>query len=140
MPARPWIAVLCVAAALSPSAAARQQPVTEADYQAAMKEISFLVVDADSHIDASYWPELGDDVDKLIAQFEKVEAFWTARGTARAADLAQQALASIGKLNAASRDRNGGAGREAVAELRGVCQSCHEQFRERTADGFRMKK
>ena len=138
MSARGLLAVTGLIAALGLTAGARQE-VSEADYEASMKELRFLVSDAQQHIDSSYWPELGEDVDKFIAQFEKVEAFWTARGTARAADLTQQALAAVMKLNGASRDQNPGAGRDAVKELQSVCQACHTDFREETADGFRIK-
>ena len=110
MSARGLLAVTGLIAVLGLTAGARQE-VSEADYEASMKELRFLVSDAQQHIDSSYWPELGEDVDKFIAQFEKVEAFWTARGTARAA----------------------------VKELQGVCQACHTDFREETADGFRIK-
>jgi len=104
-----------------------------------MTEIRFLVGDANMHVDARYWPELGEDMDKLEAQFEAVEAFWTARGTAAAAALAQEAIGKLEPIRAAADDKDPQAAGDAVKALSGTCQSCHEQFREETADGFRIK-
>ncbi len=90
-------------------------------------------------MDARYWPELADDVSKLRSQFEAVEAFWTTRGTDAAAALAREALGKLEPILAAADAKNPQSAAAAVQALRGTCQSCHEQFREETADGFRIK-
>ena len=116
-----------------------QEVTTEADYAKAMTEIRFLMGDADQHVDARYWPELADDVSKLRAQFEAVEAFWTARGTDAAVVRAQEAIGKLEPILAAADDKNPQTAASSVQALRGTCQSCHQQFREETADGFRIK-
>ena len=118
---------------------ARQATPTEEEYGALMTEIRFTVGDAELHVDARYWPELGEDLDRLIPMFRQVEAFWTARGTDEAVGFATQALAAVGELSDAAGDQNPGASRAAITTLRGACQSCHENHREQTDDGYRIK-
>ena len=118
---------------------ASQDIANEADYAKSMTEIRFLMGDANQHVDARYWPELADDVSKLKAQFEAVEAFWTARGTDAAVALAQEAIGKLEPVLAAADNKNPQAAEAAVQAIRSTCQSCHQQFREETADGFRIK-
>ena len=118
---------------------ARQSAPTEEEYGALMTEIRFTVGDAEGHADSRYWPELGEDLDKLIPMFRQVEAFWTARGTDDAVGFATQALAALSELGDATVDHNPGAARAAITTLRGACRSCHESHREETADGYRIK-
>ena len=118
---------------------ARQSAPTEEEYGALMTEIRFTVGDADLHVDARYWPELGEDLDKLIPMFRQVEAFWTARGTDAAVGFAQQALAALTDLSDATVDQNRGGARAAIIALRGTCEACHENHREQTDDGYRIK-
>ncbi len=117
-----------------------QNIASEDDYAKSMTEIRFLMGDANQHVDARYWPELADDVQKLRAQFEAVEAFWTARGgTDAAAALAREAIGQLEPILAAADNKDPQAAGAAVRLMRSTCQSCHEQFREETADGFRIK-
>jgi cytochrome c556 len=71
--------------------------------------------------------------------FEQVEAFWTARGTDDAVGFAQQALAALNDLGDAAVGQNLAGARAAITVLRGTCQSCHENHREQTDDGYRIK-
>ena len=118
---------------------ARQAVPTEAEYGALMTEIRLTVGDAEDHVDARYWPELGEDLDKLNRMFQQVEAFWTARGTEAAVGIATQAIAALNDLGDTAADQNQGGARAAVTALRGACRSCHENHREQTDDGFRIK-
>lgn len=113
--------------------------ISEEEYSAAMTEIRFLMGDAGLHIDARYWPELTEDVEKLRAQFDAIEAFWAARGTEGAVAFSQEALAKLEPIEVAADAMDIGAARAAVGELRTTCQSCHAEFREETDDGFRIK-
>lgn len=116
------------------------QIVTEQEYAAAMREINFIVSDAGLHIDARYWPELSEDLGKLRSQFEQVEAFWSARDVDEAAALARDVIDGIEPLAAAGADQDPQAAIGALRELRGVCQTCHGEFREENADGsYRIK-
>ena len=116
-----------------------QEAMTEEEFAKAMTELNFLVGDAELHIDARYWPDLGEDIRKLRTQFEMVEVFWTARGTAEAAAFAQQAIEALDPIQVASDEKNPQAAHAAVRELRGTCQACHQQFREEIDDGYRIK-
>ena len=120
-------------------AGALQSAPTEEEYGALMTEARFIVGDAELHVDARYWPELGDDLDTLVPMFQQVEAFWTARDTESAVGFAAQALAALNELGDASADESQGGARAAITALRGVCQSCHENHREETDDGYRIR-
>jgi len=104
-----------------------------------MLEIRFFVGDADLHDDARYWPELGEDLDKLLPMLRQVEAFWTARGTDDAVGFAKETIVAFNELSAAAIEQDRAAARAGVASLRATCQSCHEAHREETDDGYRIK-
>lgn len=88
------------------------QIVTEQEYTAAMRETNFIVGDAGLHIDARYWPELSDDLGKLRSQFERVEAFWSARDADEALALAREVIDGIEPLAAdADQDQQAAMGR-----------------------------
>jgi hypothetical protein len=129
-----------VALVLTPPVAALQEAMNEEDYAKAMIEIRFLMQDAGLHIDARYWPDLAEDVAKLEAQFDKVEAFWSARGTADGVKLTQAAIAALEPIRVAGDEQSTDGAQAALRGLQGACQSCHAQFREETADGFRIKR
>ncbi len=118
---------------------ALQSAPTEEEYGALMTEIRLIVGDAELHVDARYWPELGEDLDKLMPMFRQVEAFWTARGTDEAVGFAKETLAAFDELSAAAIDQNRGAALAAIIALRATCGSCHENHREETDDGYRIK-
>ena len=122
-----------------PTLTATQEAMTEEEFAKAMTEINFLVGDAELHIDARYWPDLDEDVRKLRTQFELVEVFWTARGTTEAAAFAQQAIEALDPIKVAGDDKNPQAAQAAVREMRVTCGACHQQFREETDDGYRIK-
>lgn len=112
---------------------------SEEEYEAAMKEINLLVVDAELHIDARYWPELHDDIRKLRTQFEAVEAFWSARGEVDAVSFARQSMKTLEPIASAADERNPQAAESALEDFRSTCQSCHEVFRDSSNGGYRIK-
>ena len=115
------------------------QAPTEEEYGPLMNEIRLTVGDADLHVDARYWPELGEDLDKLFPMAQQVEAFWTARGNDGAVGFAQEMLAALKELSDAAIAQDRGAARSGVVAVRATCQPCHEVHREETADGYRIK-
>ena len=121
------------------TAAVRQSPPTEEEYGPLMTEIRLTVGDADLHVDARYWPELGEDLDKLFPMAQQGEAFWTARGNDGAVGCAQQMLAALKELSDAAIAQDRGAARAGVVSVRATCQPCHEAHREETDDGYRVK-
>ena len=131
--------VVAVTVGLGASLAAAQDAVTESDYEAAMQELRYLATDTSLHIDASYWGDVGEDSDKIRAELAKVEAFWTAQEQPQAVEFATQAIAAARSIGRASGSQDRNEATSALAELRGVCQSCHAEFREETDDGFRIK-
>ena len=118
---------------------ATQDAVTEADYDAAMKELRFLASDVNIHIDASYWGDLGEDTDKLRREFAKVESFWKAQPQPDAVAFVSQALEAVSAISRAAGAEDRAAATAGLTALRGACQSCHAEFREEAADGFRIK-
>ena len=104
-----------------------------------MKEISPTAGDAEGHIQARYWPELEDDADILTSQFEQVEGFWKERKIQKAANLAGEALRAVAALKSAAAKDDSDGTKSAVRALRGTCQPCHEAFREKTEEGYRIK-
>ena len=116
-----------------------QEPVTEEEYGPLMTEIRFTIGDALQHVDSFYWPELGEDLDKLLPMLRQVEAFWTERGNGDATSKAQDLMASFDALNQAAIGQGQGDARTAIQDMRATCAPCHQAHREETADGFRIK-
>ena len=119
--------------------AGAQEEVSVEDYEDAMQELRYLVSDASIHLDASYWGDLGEDTDKMREQFARVVAFWEAQGQAEAVELAGNAIDAARAIARASGAQDRDAATSGLEDLRGACAACHGQFREETADGFRIK-
>lgn len=120
-------------------AVAAQDAVSEADYEAAMKELSYLANDASLHLEASYWGDLGEDTDKMRREFAKVETFWKAQEQPEAVDLLGRAVEAARAVARASGAQDRAAATSGLSDLRAACQACHAEFREETADGYRIK-
>ena len=116
-----------------------QEPLTEEELSPLMTEVRFIVQDAELHIDARYWPDLGEDLDKLFPMFRRVEAFWEARGTESAVGFTQEAIEALREIGAAGIAMEQGPARAGIRSLRAGCQSCHEAHREEEGDGYRIK-
>jgi hypothetical protein len=116
-----------------------QSAPTEDEYGAMMAEIRLIVGDAEQHVDSRYWPELGEDLDKLFPMFRQIEAFWTARDNDGAVGFTQEALATLKAIGDAGIAMEQGPARAGISTLRGTCGACHTAHREETADGYRIK-
>ena len=137
-----WLMVLAVcliAFTGSGMTVGAQEPLTEEELGPLMTEVRFIVGDAELHIDARYWPDLGEDLDKLFPMFRRVEAFWEARGTDSAVGFVQEAIAALREIGAAGIAMEQGPARAGIRTLRAVCQSCHEAHREEAGDGYQIK-
>ena len=119
--------------------AAAQDAVSEGDYETAMKELSYLANDASLHLEASYWGDLGEDTDKMRRQFAKVETFWKAQEQPEAVALLGRAVEAVRAVARASGAQDRAAATAGLGDLRAACQACHAEFREETADGYRIK-
>jgi hypothetical protein len=119
--------------------AAAQEALTEETYGPTMSEIRLIVGDAELHVDARYWPELGEDLDKLFPMFRQIEAFWTERDNDDAVAKALTTIEALREIGAAGIAMDQGQARAGIRALRGTCQSCHDAHREETADGYRIK-
>ncbi len=120
-------------------AAEGQEALTEETYGPTMSEIRLIVGDAELHVDARYWPELGEDLDKLFPMFRQIEAFWTARGNEDAVGRVGTTIEALREIGNAGIAMEQGRARAGIRALRGTCQSCHDAHREETADGYRIK-
>ena len=101
---------VCAAAIVAggPAIAAAQEALTEETYGPTMSEIRLIVGDAELHVDARYWPELGEDLDKLFPMFRQIEAFWAARGNDDAVAKALVTIEALREIGAAGgRDGTG---------------------------------
>ena len=116
-----------------------QQDVSEEDYDAAMKAIFATQREVNDHIEAQNAPDVGADGAKLVEAFEQVEAFWNGRNEAAAMELSTKALEAARRFQEAGGAGNFDAASEAFGEIRSTCMPCHQQYRERTEDGYRIK-
>jgi hypothetical protein len=115
------------------------QDLTEETYGPMMGEVRLLVGDVSQHIDNRYWPELGEDLDKLFPVFRRMEAFWTARGNDGAVELVGNGIAALREIGQAGIAMEVPPAQAGLANLRAVCGSCHEAHREADGDGFKIK-
>ena len=113
------------------------QSKTDEDYDKLMKSVG----QANGAIRKAADPKAAAvEAEKLVALFKDAQQFWTGRGNKEAADWSAAA-----GMHAAAIVKEGNAGSaEGVAahakELGGTCQTCHAKYREKTADGFVIKK
>ena len=127
------LAGVCAALAAGGLAAAAQEPLTEETYGPTLSEIRLVVGDAELHVDARYWPELGEDLEKLFTMFQQIEAFWTERGDDDAVARAQASIERLRDIGAAAGAMDQGRARSAVRALRATL-SCHDPNRDEAAD------
>ena len=119
--------------------ASAQEALTEEAYGPTMSEIRLIVGDAELHVDARYWPELGEDLDKLFPMFRQIEAFWGERGNDDAVAKTLTTIEALREIGQAGIAMDQGSARSGIRALRATCQSCHDTHREETADGYRIK-
>jgi len=134
---------IVVAAALVLAIAApvmAYQEVTAEDYDAAMKTIRTTVQGAGDHLEAQDAPSVGADGTTLVEQFTKINAYWNNRREEEAIALSDRALAAARVFQEAGAAGDFDRANRAFTELRGTCMECHNQYRERDADGnWRIK-
>jgi hypothetical protein len=130
--------VLVIAIASSPVATQEAAPTVE-EYEKTMKEIDYVLGDVELHIDAMYWADLGADTDALRSLFARVQAFWEARQASEAMGFVDQALTANSTLSRASMESDKAAAGRAVGDLKAACKACHEEYREKTDDGYRIR-
>ena len=133
------LGVCAAAIAAGGSGIAAQDALTEETYGPTMSEIRLIVGDAELHVDARYWPELGEDLDKLFPMFRQIEAFWTERGNDDAVAKALTTIEALREIGNAGIAMDQGSARSGIRALRATCASCHDAHREETADGYRIK-
>ena len=133
------LGVCAAAIAAGGSGIGAQEALTEETYGPTMSEIRLIVGDAELHVDARYWPELGEDLDKLFPMFRQIEAFWTERGNDDAVAKVGTTIEALREIGNAGIAMEQGQARAGIRALRATCQSCHDAHREETADGYRIK-
>ncbi len=130
--------IIALIAAVAVPAGALQE-FSEEDYDATMKSIRATQRGINDHLEAQNATDVGADGTKLVEAFEKIGAFWKARNEAAAVELATKALQASRTFQEAGAAGDFDAAAAAFGELRSICQSCHQQYRERTENGFRIK-
>ena len=75
----------------------------------------------------------------MVEAFEKVDAFWSGRNEAAAMELSTKALEAARRFQEAGGAGNFDAAAEAFGTIRSTCMPCHQQYRERTEGGYRIK-
>ena len=66
------VSVAFTLGAVRSSVESQEAILTEADFAAAMEEMDYVSGDAELHIDAKYWGDLGTDTDAMKALLEQV--------------------------------------------------------------------
>lgn len=116
------------------------QEVTAEDYDAAMKTIRATVQGIPEHLEAQDAASVGTDGATLVEQFTKINTYWNGRGEEEAIALSDRALAAARVFQESGAAGDFDNASRAFTELRGTCMSCHDQYRERDADGnWRIK-
>ncbi len=131
-----WIIALIAAVAVPAWAL---QEFSEEDYDATMTSIRATQRGVNGHLEAQSATDVGADGATFVEAFEKVGAFWKARDEAAAVELATKALQASRSFQEAGAAGDFDAASAAFGELRSTCQACHQQYRERTENGFRIK-
>jgi len=125
--------LVAITMSVTPSAQAK----TDEDYDKLMKAVGAAngaMRGAAKEQNASV---VAAEAQKLVALFKDVQAFWTDRKNAEAAEWAGTAMTHASTI-AKSTDMTASMG--AMKELGGVCQTCHAKYREKTETGFAIKK
>ena len=139
MKAGKLIALAAVIGALGTPVLAHQE-VSAEDYDGAMKSIRGAMGAVRGQMSEQDAAGLGASGTTFIEGFTKAQAYWQAREEDQAIELATTALMASQRFQEAGAAGNFEAARAAIGELRGTCMACHQQYRERDADGnYRIK-
>lgn len=82
----------------------------------------------------------GAEARKLVEAFKGAAAFWKSRKVDDAAAWAAEAMTHAAEIEKALAAKNTDSANEHAKMLGGMCQTCHAKYREKTADGFAIKK
>ena len=111
------------------------QEVSAEDYDQAMKNLRGAVGGVRDQMSAQDAAGLGTSGTTIIESLTAAQGYWRARNEEQAIELAATALAAARQFQEAGAAGNFDAAREAFGSLRGTCSPCHDQYRERDADG-----
>ncbi len=134
MKAGKLIAVAAVIVALGTPVLAHQE-VSAEDYDGAMKSIRGALGAVRDQMSAQDAPGLGASGTTFIEGFTKAQTYWQAREEEQAIELATTALMAAQRFQEAGAAGNFDDAGAAFGDLRGTCMPCHQQYRERDADG-----
>lgn len=128
---------LALLVAITMSVAPSAQAKTDEDYDKLMKGVGAANGAMRGAAKEQNAAGVAAEAQKMVALFKDVQAFWTARSNAEAAEWAGAAMAHAATIAKAT-DMTVAMG--AMKELGGVCQTCHAKNREKTETGFAIKK
>lgn len=128
---------LALAVAITMSASPLAQAKTDEDYDKLMKAVGAAMGAVRGAAKEQNVAGISAEATKMVALFKDVQAFWTARNNAEAAEWAGAAMKHAESL-AAGTDAPSIMG--AMKELGGTCQACHAKYREGAPGAFSIKK
>jgi len=113
---------------------------SEADYDAAMKEVGATFRAVRSDMDARDGESVIAGTTKLTELFGQVEAFWESHNVPAAAAFATQAGEAASAIRSAVEHQAFQEIAPARDALAGACQACHNEYREPVdGGGYRIK-
>jgi hypothetical protein len=125
-----WL--VAIGLAVVPSA---QAPMSEEDYDKAMKAVGATVGSMRKDLEAKAADALAADARKMIDLQKGNLAFWTARKAQDATEWATAAVNHASAVEKAASAKNLEAAAESVKMLMGTCAQCHGTYRDKAADG-----
>ena len=111
----------------------------DADLTAAMKA-SDKAMDVIRKADPKTGKEVLAAAERLGGIYENMVPFWRQRNAAKAVRISEEGKAAAAILASAANSGNAEEVAGALKQLDGTCRSCHEQYREKLAEGkYRIK-
>lgn len=109
------------------------------DLDAIMKQVQPTMQSLKKNLDGKMGDGAAADAAKLEMLFRDVEAVFTKMKAQDAVDLAKNARMAIGEAAKAVKAGNYEGALAAHGKAGGACKGCHTNYREKTADGFKLK-
>jgi mono/diheme cytochrome c family protein len=125
-----WL--VAIGFAVVPSA---QAPMSEEDYDKAMKSVGATVGSMRKNMEAQAADAVAADARKMIELQKANVAFWTARKTQDATEWATAAMNHATAVEKAATAKDLVAAAEGMKMLMGTCAQCHGKYRDKGADG-----
>ena len=111
----------------------------DADFTAAMKATE-KAMDAIRKADPKSGEEVVAAAERLGGIYENMVPFWRQRNAAKAVRISEEGKFAAAILASAANSGNSEEVAGALKQLGGTCRSCHEQYREKIAEGkYRIK-